>query len=245
MKKTFLSVLMLSTILMTGEAVARQIPVGLKTDSRIKVVPYSENHVVELSTTFGVSTTVEFGDETIQTVASGDTIGWQIVPQGNRLFIKPAEKPQTGMNKTNITVITDKRNYYFNIFNSSQPVYVLRFNYTDVNKQKALLAKQNAPKPTLGELPMTSDKYGMDASHSKTIKVLGISDDGQFTFIRLDKNSPRPAVFSVDGEGYEELTNTRQEGDVIIIEKVNSAFTLRLGKEYVCIIRKPVIVGEK
>ena len=149
------------------------------------------------------------------------------------------------MNKTNITVITDKRNYYFNIFNSSQPVYVLRFNYNNVNQQQRLLAQQNAPRPALGELPMTSEKYGMDSTHSKTIKVLGVSDDGQFTFIRLDKDSPRPAIYAVNGEGYEELTNSRQEGDVMIIEKVNHAFTLRLGKEYVCILKKPQVIGAK
>ncbi|MFX4978913.1 TrbG/VirB9 family P-type conjugative transfer protein, partial [Acinetobacter baumannii] len=90
--------------------------------------------------------------------------------QGNRLFIKPAEKPQAGMNRTNLTVITDKRNYYFNLFNSSQPVYVLRFNYADANRTNRLLAQQNAPRPALGELPMTSQKWGMDATKSKSIK---------------------------------------------------------------------------
>ncbi|WP_139845603.1 TrbG/VirB9 family P-type conjugative transfer protein [Acinetobacter baumannii] len=243
MNKTLLSILLTATCVVSAPTFARQIPVGLKTDSRIKVVPYSESHVVELSTTFGISTTVEFGNETIQTVASGDTIGWQIIPQGNRLFIKPAEKPQAGMNRTNLTVITDKRNYYFNLFNSSQPVYVLRFNYADSNRKNRLLAEQNAPRPALGELPMTSDKYGMDATHSKEIKVLGVSLLGQFTFIRLDKNSPRPAIYYVNGEGYEELTNSRQEGNVMVIEKVADAFTLRLGNEYVCILRKPEIVG--
>lgn len=235
---------MLSTVFSASESFARQIPVGLKTDSRIKTVSYNEDQVVELSTTFGISTTIEFGNETIKTVASGDTIGWQIIPQGNRLFIKPAEKPQAGMNKTNITVITDKRNYYFNIFNSSQPVYVLRFNYNEVNKKSNFAARQNAPRPALGELPMTSEKYAMDATHSKSIKVMGVSDDGQFTFIRLSKNSPRPAVYAVNGEGYDELTNTRQEGDVIIVEKMNDAFTLRLGNEYVCILRKPQVIGD-
>ena len=245
MKKTLISILLTATCIASAPTFARQIPVGLKTDNRIKVVPYSESHVVELSTTFGISTTVEFGNETIQTVASGDTIGWQIIPQGNRLFIKPAEKPQSGMNRTNLTVITDKRNYYFNLFNSSQPVYVLRFNYADTNRTNRLLAQQNAPRPALGELPMTSQKWGMDATKSKSIKVLGVSDDDQFTFIRIAKNSPRPAVYAVNGEGYEELTNSRQEGDVIVIEKVNDAFTLQLGKEYVCILRKPEVIGGK
>lgn len=242
MKKSYLTLLMCAMFCMTSESFARQIPVGLRSDERIKTVPYSEDQVVELSTTFGVSTTVEFGNETIRTVASGDTIGWQIIPQGNRLFIKPAEKPQKGMNQTNLTVITDKRNYYFNLFNSTRPVYVLRFNYSDVNQQKRLLAGQNAPRPALGELPMSSEKYAMDATHSTSIKVLGVSDDGDFTFIRLDKHSPRPAVYAVNGEGYDELTNTRQEGDVMVIEKVNRAFTLRLGKEYVCILKKPKVI---
>ncbi|EET83863.1 TrbG/VirB9 family P-type conjugative transfer protein (plasmid) [Acinetobacter lwoffii] len=245
MKKTLISILLAATCIASAPSFAKQIPVGLKTDGRIKTVPYSENHVVELSTTFGISTVVEFGNETIQTVASGDTIGWQIIPQGNRLFVKPAEKPQAGMNRTNLTVITDKRNYYFNLFNSSQPVYVLRFNYADVNKTNRLIAQQNAPKRALGELPMTSIKWGMDATHSKSIKVLGVSDDDQFTFIRLGKNSPRPAVYAVNGEGYEELTNSRQEGDVIVIESVSDAFTLRLGNEYVCILRKPNVIGAK
>ncbi|MBI1429414.1 TrbG/VirB9 family P-type conjugative transfer protein, partial [Acinetobacter baumannii] len=113
------------------------------------------------------------------------------------------------------------------------------------NKTNRLIAQQNAPKRALGELPMTSIKWGMDATHSKSIKVLGVSDDDQFTFIRLGKNSPRPAVYAVNGEGYEELTNSRQEGDVIVIESVSDAFTLRLGNEYVCILRKPNVIGAK
>ena len=57
-------------------------------DGRIREVYYSGSGVVEIPTASGFSTTVEFADkETVQTVVSGDTVGWTVVPQGSRVLI--------------------------------------------------------------------------------------------------------------------------------------------------------------
>ena len=51
-------------------------------DPRVRVVDYNPADVVKLSTFYGVSTHVQFGEgETIHEVAVGDDQAWTIVPR--------------------------------------------------------------------------------------------------------------------------------------------------------------------
>jgi type IV secretion system protein VirB9 len=107
---------------------------SVDSDSRIKTVIYSENEVVTFVTRHGFQSSVEFAqDETIETISIGDAIGWQITPAGRRIFIKPLQK--NGI--TNLTVITNKHSYQFELVATdssarySNHAYVLRFFYPD------------------------------------------------------------------------------------------------------------------
>lgn len=212
-------------------AEAAAVPRPVKEDSRVRVVRYDPNQVVEIDTSFGFATTVEFGAEQIKTVISGDTIGWQIVPQGNRLFIKPAERPQPGMNSTNVNVITDKRNYYLHLRSGSRknPIFAVRFDYSQPTasvRKKLEQVEQPVFRP---------NNYNYSQTTVKGINVKTVFDDGQFTYFEFDKRQRLPAIYLVNAKGREELANTRREGKYVVVEKTGSGFSLRLGDIVKCI----------
>lgn len=218
----------------SGAALAKSFPRPVREDARIRVVRFDPNNVVEIPTSFGFATTVEFGTEQIQTVVSGDTIGWQVVPQGNRLFIKPAEKPIGNLNSTNLTVITDKRNYYLHLTTGTRrnPVFIVRFDYSDA----ATAAAKRVEAANPPEFRVNNYQYEITAkSGGGDIDVKAIFDDGQFTFFEFNPGTPLPAIYLVNGDGREELTNSRREGRFVVVEKVGRQFSLRLGNELRCV----------
>jgi type IV secretory pathway VirB9-like protein len=106
------------------------------TDSRIKILVYNANEVFTVTTHYGYQANIEFGlKEEIETVSVGDRVSWQIVPAGRRLFIRAMEENA----HTNMTVITNKRSYQFDlrssasnaVYGSEELVYVVRFFYPE------------------------------------------------------------------------------------------------------------------
>ena len=105
----------------------------ITTDNRIKTYIYNPNEVFLLVLHFGFQSHIEFAkNEEIQTITLGDSYAWKITPLANRLFIKPLEKNI----RTNMTIITNKRTYQFDIVakeledgEEKDLVYVIRFYY--------------------------------------------------------------------------------------------------------------------
>jgi len=141
-------------------------------DPRVRIVDYNPSNVVKLSTFYGVSTHVQFGEgENIHDVAVGDDQAWTIVPRGSHLFIKPkAQKADT-----NLTVITDKRAYEFMVYVEPRPlddqtawknpklIYALTFRYPedeagklDGKLQKQVIKDKLATKRTAGSNSSTA-----------------------------------------------------------------------------------------
>lgn len=106
---------------------------SLTTDSRIKTYIYNPNEVFLLVLHFGFQSHIEFApNEEIKTITVGDTYAWKITPLANRLFIKPLERNM----RTNMTVLTNKRTYQFDIVSreledgeEKDLVYLIRFYY--------------------------------------------------------------------------------------------------------------------
>jgi type IV secretion system protein VirB9 len=107
---------------------------SITTDNRIKTYIYNPNEVYLLVLHFGFQSHIEFAkEEEIQTISLGDAYAWTVSPLGNRLFIKPLEKNI----RTNMTIITNKRTYQFDIVSKElgleedekDLVYVVRFYY--------------------------------------------------------------------------------------------------------------------
>lgn len=127
----------------------------LPEDSRIKILRYNPNDIYTLYTLYGYQTNVEFAkNEMIQTISVGDRSLWQIVPAGYRLFIRPMDDNV----QTNMTVITDRRTYQFDIKSgegdiSANPrmVYVARFDYP---QKEPKVASQKATTPVTPVVPV-------------------------------------------------------------------------------------------
>ena len=123
MKRAFLSALALSLVFPLGATTAQA-------DPRLQEVMYDELEVFRLPGRVNVQASIIFGeDETIENVAIGNSQTWQVTPnkRANILFVKPLE-PRAA---TNLTVVTSKRTYLFDLVASpnAKPLYVLRFNY--------------------------------------------------------------------------------------------------------------------
>ena len=75
MKKYVNLAIVTALVLSSTFVEAKTIPRERREDSRIREVWYNETQVVEIGTSFGFATTVEFGNESVKTIVAGDTIG--------------------------------------------------------------------------------------------------------------------------------------------------------------------------
>lgn len=212
-------------------ATAAKIPKPLATDARVKQVTYDPNQVYQVVGTYGYQTAIEFSSaESIKVVTLGDTIAWQTVPYRNRLFIKPVE-PRAA---TNMTVITDKRTYYF-VLNSTHAAtgmtFLVRFRYPGRQKWTADTTPDIPDVATLAKVNMDYGMYG----DKRAIALRRAFDDGQFTYFMFDKDADVPAIYVVGEDGGESIVNTRREGLYLVVERVAERFTLRNGKNYLCV----------
>jgi type IV secretion system protein VirB9 len=217
---------------------ALQEPRPLATDSRIRTVRYSPNEVYQFIGHYGYQSAIEFEtDEKIQTVSIGDSVAWMVNPSGNRLFLKPIDQNAL----TNMTVITDKRSYLFELhaeetqnIRDKEMVFVMRFIYPQSDSDTIDTA-QFEPFPDIERDPQKYNfKYTIRGS--SVIEPIRIFDDGEFTYFEFrDKNAEIPAFFRVDSAGNEELINFRKRGNYIVVERVTSRFTLRRGADILCV----------
>lgn len=106
---------------------------AITTDNRIKTYIYNPNEVYLLVLHYGFQSQIEFAkNEEIQNLVMGDSYVWKINPLENRLFIRPLEKNS----RTNLTIITNKRTYQFDIVSKELEeghekdlVYLIKFYY--------------------------------------------------------------------------------------------------------------------
>lgn len=111
-------------------------PVPITTDSRIKTLVYNANEVYQLKFHYGYQSFIEFSeDEEIEMISIGESFAWRLTPAGKRLFIRPLE---IGAH-TNMTIITNRRTYQFDIASAEydgraddELVYTVRFYYPEI-----------------------------------------------------------------------------------------------------------------
>lgn len=118
----------------------------IDSDSRIKTLVFNENEVYSVTARNGFQTSIEFADdEKIDTVTIGDSIGWQIIPAERRVFIKPLHLGGV----TNLAVITNRRNYQFELIaadskdKAKQHAYLIKFFYPEESRVTSPLADRS------------------------------------------------------------------------------------------------------
>ncbi len=243
-------VLLAACVAISLTARAEVLPAAGAYDARIRVVNYNPSNVVRLNTFFGVSTHIQFSSaETIQDVAVGDDLAWQVVPRRNNLFVKPKAK----QGDTNITVVTNLRTYHFIVTLIGDPgkdskgawadrnlTYSLSFRYPDDEKAlrdaRAAVEAEKARKRDVQErLKSAPAKAGhnMDywvAGHEE-VSPTGAYDDGRFMYLTFSSNRDMPAVYETDSNGAESLVNSHvTSGNTIVIQRLVKNLMLRKGE---------------
>jgi type IV secretion system protein VirB9 len=232
-------------VVVSSVASALQYPRATSGDSRIKLINYNSNAVHVYTGYYGYQSSIVFSpEEEIGTISMGDSTAWQLIPQNNRLFLKPMENNAT----TNVTIITNMRIYHFEFhaeeakgINDPSISYEVHFVYPEL----ASGITSGFGSGSAGYAPDLASPEGLNFEYlvagSDQIKPIRVFDDGQFTYMEFDGvNANLPAAFLVDSEGYESMINFRIAGNYMVIERVDARFTLRHGKEVACVINKTI-----
>ncbi len=208
------------------------------TDSRIKTFVYNENDVFHIVVHYGYQSSIEFAkNEEIQATSLGNSYAWKYSTIGRRLFITALE----GSSHTNMTVITNKRTYQFDI-ESKDPsagvddelVYVVRFFYPDASFDKP--TPKVDTKKFVPEQLITPKRYNFNYSLTgpDSIAPIKVFDDTKSTYIKFKNNNANiPNIFIVQNDGSEVRATYSREGEYIVIRKLAGKLALRLQNDLV------------
>ncbi len=162
-------------------------PVPTTTDSRIRTLVYNPNEVYELKFYYGYQSFIEFADnEEVEMISIGEAFAWRITPAGKRLFIRPLEIAA----HTNMTIITNKRTYHFDIRSGEydgkadeELVYTVRFYYPQIGQPLPISPQLGVPVPpkpikSTVNSPFPSSARVDDSSNSASVLALHRNSGG-------------------------------------------------------------------
>ncbi|MBI1682312.1 TrbG/VirB9 family P-type conjugative transfer protein [Caulobacter hibisci] len=202
-------------------------------DPHIRTFAYDPDRVQRLTGVMGFQTMIEFGpDERIENVSIGDALGWQVTPnkRATLLFLKPVDRAPA----TNMTVVTDRRRYVFELSvapakaSTADAAYVVRFRYP----------------PVAVEAPPPPAKPAAPIAHNSAYSVQGatglapsrIFDDGRATYFAWPQQADLPAIFVVGADGAEGLANAVVKDGYLAVDRIAPRFVLRSDKASATIV---------
>ena len=138
LKLRFIIITLAQVILSSLIAFNSDAQTPITTDSRIRTLVYNPNEVYELKFYYNYQSFIEFSeDEEIEMISVGEAFAWRLTPAGKRLFIRPLEIAA----HTNMTIITNRRIYHFDIRSDEftgkadeDLVYTVRFFYPQIGQ---------------------------------------------------------------------------------------------------------------
>lgn len=215
-------------MLLPGPARADGGATGAPGDPRIVTVEAAPGEVIALDATPGheVFVLMPAGEHIRQTLVA-DTAGWHVsltaARDGMTLY---ALHPVSG---TSLAVIGEQRSYDFKLTASADTAapFVMRI-VNRVHSDKPDPATQPVPVPT-GVYRVSGDKHLLPDS---------MSDDGQKVYIVWAENQPIPAVFSVDAQGHEEMTDGYMRNGRFTLDRLYEHLVFRIDKAEASAIRE-------
>jgi type IV secretion system protein VirB9 len=234
----------------TALALALAVPAAAQ-DDRLQTRVYDADAVVRIDGRVKVQTTIKFApDEAIENVAIGDSAAWQVQPNKAQtiLFVKPLEPAA----RTNMTVVTDKRTYLFDLVASPKnaALYVLQFRYPELEKaaEEARLAaaaeaeaeaQRAAASPT--ELAAANDplavvdparlNFEWAQAGERDLLPSRAYDDGEAVFLTWPQGTAIPAILVTNEDGDEGPVNYTTRGETVVVEGVPPQIILRSGRD--------------
>ena len=216
-------------------------------DPRLQTRVYDEGAVVTIAGKVKVQTTIRFApDEQIQNVAIGDSNAWQVQPNQAQsiLFVKPLEPSA----RTNLTVVTSRRIYLFDLVASprNQPLYVMQFRYPELEAaaaEAALAAAEMEQREEANaiELAAARDPYAVSdpamlnfawaGEGDRELLPTRAYDDGEALFLTWPEGTSIPAILTTNEDGDEGPVNFTTRGDTIVLDIVPRELILRSGRD--------------
>jgi type IV secretion system protein VirB9 len=223
---------------------------ALADDPRLRTLVFDANKVVRIDGKVLVQTTIKFApDEVIENVAIGDATAWQVQPNKAQtiLFVKPLEPSA----RTNMTVVTDKRTYLFDLVASPRnaPLYVLQFRYPELEKaaEEARLAAEAEAAAGLREvasppeMAAAKDPYAVldpaalnfawASAGNRALLPSRVFDNGEAVFLTWPPGSAIPAILVMNADGEEGPVNFTTRGDMVVVDGVPPQIILRSGRD--------------
>ncbi len=273
MKKVLVTFL----LLLSSNCFAVSTPSSEGFDKRVVKINFNNKDVVKIFAKNGKSTVIQLGkDERVLDMSTGFNDGWDLKDRRNFIFIKPIPyvskiatnelgetvnksvviEPTAKNWNTNLTVITNKREYLFDLILSKWLAYYkLSFSYPNEKiKENILKIKKIAAKEEKNfidkeldrtTIPRNWDYYMNINPNSEAIVPDYAYDDGLFTYLGFDSTKTIPSVFLYEevgskGDSKESLLNVnmKKDGkyDVIVVHKTAKTFVLRSGLKIVGIL---------
>ena len=238
MTRTLALVVLALALLGAAPALAVETPVAGTVDPRIRTLAYDPDQVFQLKGYFGYQLMLEFApDERIENVSIGDALGWQVTPnkKANLLFLKPIDRTAA----TNMTVVTDRRRYVFELAVAAEKpkplemAYVVRFRYPQEGPTQVV----DLPPPPVAEVRMP-DSYNFAYSYTGSKETLPsrVFDDGKATYFAWPEQALVPAVFVVGPDGSESIANYAIKGRYLVVDQLSARFVLRNGKSVATVV---------
>jgi type IV secretion system protein VirB9 len=213
-------------------------------DGRIRDVQYSADRIYPLRGRVGFQIDLQFeAGESFVGIGAGDLAGLSFVAQDNHLFLKP-KAARVG---TNITVLTNRRQYQFDYTTTSpagatrdsvdrvEVIYALRFHYPPATA--AAMPAQIARELAFGRAVRPRNEnywYG----GAPQLMPVSAWDDGVQTTLRFGASAEQPAIFVRNDDGTESLLNFSMHGDQVVVQRLVRQLVLRRGKLHGCVLNK-------
>ena len=229
--------LVLLVVTSASQAFAETRPRSLSSDPRIREYTFDPNTVYRLDVFMKFITSIHFAEgEQIESIQIGDSASWEVVrlSRGDVLSVKPIINGAF----TNMTVLTDRRNYTFELRARTEKVgshrlnYRISFRYPEEEQRRLAQHRERANRPK---------DFNYMASGDQSLRPTEIYDDGVSTFFRFPNDQPRPAIFRVDPEGREAVVNVRSTPDGFIVDSTSERWTIRRGVRELCVAHARVI----
>lgn len=216
-------------------------------DPRLVTRTFDEAQVFTINGKVKVQTTIKFApDETIQNVGIGDSNAWQVQPNQAQtlLFIKPLQPSA----RTNMTVVTSRRTYLFDLVASPRnaPLYVMQFRYPELEAAAAEAAlaaaeKEEREQANATELAAANDPYAVsdpaalnfawEGEGESSLLPSRAYDDGEAVFLTWPVDTPIPAILVRNTDGEEGPVNFTVRGETVVVDTVPAQIILRSGGE--------------
>ncbi len=239
----------LVALLAQGASLAETTPPRGAVDARIRSVRYSDQDVFRLRGFVGYQIDLQFAPgERFIGLGAGDIEGIAYAAEDNHLFLKP----KAARVATNLTVLTDRRQYQFDYAATPQRpdaadpdvIYALRFIYPPEAAREAGEEAARRIESQLdqagGERPRNLDYWYCGAAQ---LRPVAASDDGVHTRLRFAANAELPAVFVRNDDDSESLVNFNVEAGELVLHRVARRFVLRRGRAAGCIVNRGYVGG--